>query len=63
MGKNVEKMTDREALELIDKLEEYFYFRMQNPSGVLWGGIAELHSTMKAASCSWRTLSQCCAND
>lgn len=60
MNKTIETMTEKDALELIDALEEYFYYRIQNPGGVPFSGIMELHGAMRAASCQWRTLSQCC---
>ena len=51
-------MSNKEALETLSKLEEFFFYKMQNPEelGPFWSILADYHSKTKEMLIGWHNI-------
>lgn len=52
-------MTEQEVFNSLSKLEEYFFYRLQNPEGLDWSVLGQLHGEIKTALIQWHNLTGC----
>lgn len=52
-------MTDQEVFNMLSELEEFFYYKLQNPDGMPWIILAQMHEEVKTAVCQWHNLTGC----
>ena len=54
-------MNNQEIFNMLSDLEEFFYYKMQNPEelGAFWPQLAEMHSEAKTMLCQWHNLTGC----
>lgn len=52
-------MSEQEVFNTLSKLEEYFFYRMQNPGGLPFSVLTELHEEAKTMLHQWHNLTGC----
>lgn len=54
-------MSNQEVFNMLSELEEFFYYKMQNPEelGPFWKNLAEMHEEAKTMLCQWHNLTGC----
>ena len=52
-------MSEQEVFNKLSELEEYFYYRLQNPKGLPFDALARLHDEINAAMLKWHELTGC----
>ena len=52
-------MSEQQVLNLLADLEEYFYYRQQNPEGLPSDDLMKLHDTLNDALRLWHRLTGC----
>jgi hypothetical protein len=52
-------MSEQEVFNSLSELEEFFYYRLQNPGGLPWNILAQLHNEIKTALVQWHNLTGC----
>ena len=57
-------MNNQEALEKLADIEEFLYYKMQNPEELAqhWRILAQMHDEAKTLLCQWHNLTGCKLN-
>ena len=52
-------MSEQEVFNTLSELEEYFFYRMQNPGGLPFSVLTEMHEEAKTMLHQWHNLTGC----
>lgn len=52
-------MNNQEVFNMLSELESFFYYRMQNPEGLPFKILVELHEELNTAAKQWHNLTGC----
>lgn len=52
-------MTEQEVFNTLSELEEYLFYRMQNPDGLDYWTLAEMHNKARVMLKRWHDMTGC----
>lgn len=52
-------MSNQEVFNMLSELEEYFYYRMNNPDGLPFPDMTEMHKKADEMLRTWHELTGC----